>query len=147
MFERGEHTPSFLGQALNTVLCIQQFIAETRDLRINFNNSPVHSFWSLSENALILQSERTIREAHYAREFYFAAAAIISRTLATASSGLTGVKAPPRVLISTSPLASDFSPIAMRMGMPMSSESLNFTPGRSSRSSRMTSTPLAVSSL
>lgn len=49
---------------------------------------------------------------------------------------LYGGQHPPRGFSSTSPLANDFSPMASRSGKPTKSASLNFTPGRSSRSSR-----------
>src|SRR6516165_4742631 len=62
-------------------------------------------------------------------------------TFSTASAILTGCRALARGLISTSPLARDFSPMPILMGKPTSSESLNLTPGRSFRSSRMVSTP------
>ena len=67
-------------------------------------------------------------------------------TSAAASAMDTIFTAPPRGFSSTSPLASDFSPRLIRSGNPTSSLSLNFTPGRSSRSSRITSSPAAVSS-
>src|SRR3569833_2868768 len=68
-------------------------------------------------------------------------------TSATASSSLifctSGER---RAFNSTTPSASPFFPRARRQGMPMRSASLNFTPGRSPRSSYSTSTPAASSS-
>jgi membrane protease YdiL (CAAX protease family) len=52
-----------------------------------------------------------------------------------------------RLLSSTCPPERLFSPITIRKGMPIRSASLNFTPGRWSRSSTSTSTPRSWSSI
>src|SRR5690606_25394745 len=64
----------------------------------------------------------------------------------TSSRATSSVVRPFRVVSSTTPEAAPLGPTVIRKGMPTSSASANLTPGRSSRSSRITSTPAALSS-
>src|SRR3989339_531766 len=71
---------------------------------------------------------------------------ILDRTNAsTASIGRSMTSFERRDMISTFPSASFLGPTVIRKGMPIRSASLNLTPALSSRSSRITSTPLSLS--
>ena len=73
-------------------------------------------------------------------------AAMVSSTRATASATGTRVFSPvTRRVTSTTPSARSRAPTLIRYGMPVSSASLNFTPGRSSLSSISASAPPASS--
>src|SRR5580692_1289061 len=65
--------------------------------------------------------------------------------LAMSSSGIATVVPVARSVSSAVPPASPRLPMVIRNGMPTSSASLNLTPARTARSSRMTSTPVSSS--
>src|SRR5262249_14793942 len=64
-----------------------------------------------------------------------------STRAATSPTGTSTTSVPARAFNSTHPRASARGPTVIRTGRPIKSASLNFTPGRSSRSSRSVSTP------